>query len=91
MFSLDTELRPLRGGGKDGLPVSIFFVPGVGIELLRVFDQGCLVMLNVATGIGGVGMTATGEVVVAVGDVDPHCWPLGSAESKLRHTFGLVT
>lgn len=87
MFSLDTELLPLRGGASDAFVASIFFVPGVGMELLRVLDQGWRLGFPKAGTV--VVMVGVGEVAVAVGTEG---WQLGSAgESKLCQTLGLDT
>ena len=84
---MDTELLPLLGGASDAFVASIFFVPGVGMELLRVLDQGWRLVFPKAGTV--VVMVGVGEVAVAVGTEG---WQLGSAgESKLCQTLGLDT
>ena len=41
LFSLDTELRPLRAGPRGTFEDSrIFLLPGIGMEELRVWERG---------------------------------------------------
>lgn len=87
LFSFETELLPLRGGGSDDFDPSIFLVPGVGIELLLVLDQGCRTkfefgMPGATVIVGGVKGTLT---------VGADWGAVESEESKLLHTLGLLT